>query len=327
MSQKIADSESIRRYLLGELSEEELDAVELRMLTDEDYYQQVLIAEEELMHEFVNNELSAADRARFQKKVLSMPQRHQDLNFIKALGHYANKNASQTVVPVKPVMKPPSWTEVVLAFFRRPAVGFASCAALLVTVPFAFWLVRDNQRLRNQLAQVPSQHTTLQQQLQAEQERNRTLAADFKREQDLRAELERKWQQLQDRGQEIVPPGPPSPEPNSRIETFAILLGGIREGGEGNKVSYLPGAKKVRLNIDLEANNYKSYRVALKRNDAAGYAWSGPAERVVVDPGKITLPVIIPTSTLIRAEYQLDVRGITSSGKSELVATYYFRVP
>jgi hypothetical protein len=323
MSQKIADSESIRRYLLGELSEEELDAVELRMLTDEDYYERVLIADDELMHEFVNNELSAADRARFQRKVLSVPQRHQDLNFIKALGHYANKNASQTVVPVKP----PSWTEGVLAFFRRPAVGFASCAALLVTVPFDFWLVRDNQRLRNQLAQVPSQQTTQQQQLQAEQERNRTLAADFKREQDLRAELERKWQQLQDRVLEIVSPGPPSPEQNSRIETFAILLGGIREGGEGNKVSYSPSAKKVRLDIDLEANNYKSYRVALKRNDAAGYAWSGPAERVVVDPGKITLPVIIPTSILIRAEYQLDVRGVASSGKSEPVATYYFRVP
>lgn len=327
MSQKNTDNDSIKRYLLGEMSEEELGAVELRMLTDEDYYEQVRIADDELMHEFVNHELSAADRARFQTKVMSVPQRRQDLDFVKALDHYADKNRLQTVVPARPVVKPPSWSESVLAFFRRPAVGFASCVGLFFTVAVSLWLFRDNQKLRYELAQGPPQQTTLQQELRAEQEKNRLLSEDLNRERALREKADREVLALRNRGPEVVPPGPPSPEPDSGIETFAIVLPGIREGGEGNKVSYSPAAKKVRLSIDLEANNYARYRVALKRNDAAGYAWSHPAEPVVVESGKITLPVIVPTSVLPRAEYQLDVSGITSSGKSEPVNTYYFRVP
>ncbi|HEX7333358.1 MAG TPA: hypothetical protein VF290_17780 [Pyrinomonadaceae bacterium] len=327
MSQKITDSDSIKRYLLGELSGEELDAVELRMLSDADYYEQVLIADEELMHEFVNHELSARDRATFQKILLSVPQRRQDVNFVKAVEHYANKNAVQNVVPVKPVVVRRSWGEVVVAFFRRPAVGFACCIAFLITVAPALWLFRENRRLRNELAQFPSKQAALQVQLLAEKEKNRVLTADFERERALSEKGERESQQFPDREQQIVRSSQPAPESTSSLVTFAIALPGTREIGETNKVSFPPGAKKVRLNIDLAANDYKTYRVALKRNNAGRYVWSGPTERVIVESEKTTLPVLVPTSILTRAEYQLDVRGIASSGKSEPLATYYFRVP
>ena len=43
-----------RQYLLGELSEEELEQIEKRLLSEEDYLEELLIAEEELTDDFVS---------------------------------------------------------------------------------------------------------------------------------------------------------------------------------------------------------------------------------------------------------------------------------
>jgi len=326
MSRNINDSDSIKQYLLGELSGDELEAVERRMLSDADYYEQVLIADDELMHEFVNNELSDSDRAQFKKHALSVPQRRRGVKFVQALDHYVQKNAAQNVVPMEPVVVQPSWGEVLVAFFRRPAVGFACSVALLITLAPILWLLRENQRLRKELAQAPSQQA-LQEELRVAREQNRTLSEEIGRKQDLLAQRDRELLQLKAHEQGIDRTIPPSPESNTSLEIFPIALGMVREGGNGNKVSFRPDAKRIRLDIDLAANDFKMYRVALKRNGVERSIWSGPAEHVIVEPAKITLPVIVPTSILTRAEYEIDVRGIKSSRESEHVDTYYFRVP
>jgi hypothetical protein len=293
------------------------------MLSDSDYYEQVLIADDELMHEFVNNELSEADHAKFKKHALSVPQRRQGVKFVKALQHYVNKNALQTVARVEPDRKRPSWTEVLVAAFRKPAFGFSCCVALLIMVTFDLWLLRENQRLRNEVTQGPSQQTRLQKQLDAEQLKNLELSAKLTEERDSRAKAERDLQELRNREQTIVR----SPPPNTKLQTFPITLGLVREGGTGNTVSFRPGTEKIKLNLDLAANDYRTYKVALKRSDAEKSLWSSLARGVVLEPEKITLPVVISTTILTRGEYQLDLSGITPSGKSEHVATYNFRVP
>ena len=74
------------QYLLGELQdEEELARFEQRLLADEKLYEELLIAEDELMEAYLCGELSAADKARFEEHFLASPRRRERVENLRAL--------------------------------------------------------------------------------------------------------------------------------------------------------------------------------------------------------------------------------------------------
>src|ERR1700755_1490119 len=69
--------DSIRQYLMGELSEEGREQVERRLLSEDDYFEELLIAEEELADDFVGERLDDAESAKFSRRFLSVPELRQ----------------------------------------------------------------------------------------------------------------------------------------------------------------------------------------------------------------------------------------------------------
>lgn len=78
----------IRRYLLGELGEDELQQLEEKMMADNELFDRVLLAEDEMVEEYVQGELSESDRAGFEASFLSTPEGRQQVSFAKALSKY-----------------------------------------------------------------------------------------------------------------------------------------------------------------------------------------------------------------------------------------------
>ena len=78
MKQNI-DEQLIRKYLLGKLPEPEHLRVEESLFTDDQQYQQLLLAEEELIDEYVYDALPADEREGFESYFLSAPERHEDV--------------------------------------------------------------------------------------------------------------------------------------------------------------------------------------------------------------------------------------------------------
>ena len=79
------DEAVLRRYLLGELSEAELDRVEERLFAaaDRDSEEQLSPAEDELIDSYVRGELSASEREHFESWFLTSPRRRERLELAR----------------------------------------------------------------------------------------------------------------------------------------------------------------------------------------------------------------------------------------------------
>ena len=90
----------VRRYLLQQLSEPEQQAFELRLLSEDELSEELEIVEDELIDDYIGNELSRDERVSFEGTFLTHPERQRKLEAAQALRRYLDSN------PYKPVQTP-----------------------------------------------------------------------------------------------------------------------------------------------------------------------------------------------------------------------------
>lgn len=95
------DRGTIRQYLLGQLAAEEQQALERRLLTEDDLFQELEVAEDELVDDFVAHKLAQAEREQFQQHFLTTPERVQQLTFAAALRRYTLKKTDDESVRMR----------------------------------------------------------------------------------------------------------------------------------------------------------------------------------------------------------------------------------
>ena len=93
-----ADQDAIRKYLLGQLTEDLQERVEERLLTEDHLFEELEITEDELIEEFLANDLSQTERTAFEEYFLRNPERQQNLRFAQALNR--NSKINQTLAPL-----------------------------------------------------------------------------------------------------------------------------------------------------------------------------------------------------------------------------------
>src|SRR5919206_1681600 len=91
MSFNEKDRREARLYLLGRLeSEPRSEQVEARMMSEPEYYDELLVVEDEVIDQYLSGELSAAEREGFERNFLSTPERLRKLKFARALRDYVS---------------------------------------------------------------------------------------------------------------------------------------------------------------------------------------------------------------------------------------------
>jgi hypothetical protein len=141
------DPETIRRYLLGQLAEENVQEIEQRLLAEDDLFQELEVAEDELVDEYVAGELTPPDRAAFEGYFLSIPERAQNLTFARALlTHVSKKTALEAARPQPVSPAGLSWFEgLSLAWTRQTLMlRIATIAVAILVVAGSFVLIRSN---------------------------------------------------------------------------------------------------------------------------------------------------------------------------------------
>jgi hypothetical protein len=83
-----SEPEKMKQYLLGALPPESLTTFEERLLRDGDFYEQLLIAEDNLVDDYLADRLSEPDREGFESYFTIAPERQQKVRFGKALRRY-----------------------------------------------------------------------------------------------------------------------------------------------------------------------------------------------------------------------------------------------
>lgn len=328
MSEEIENKNLIRRYLLGELSEQEREQVEQRLLSDDDFYQQLLIAEDEVVDEFVSDALTESERAKFSQRFLQVPELRQDVRFAAGLRKHTLEAAPQTAVLA------PSPTRVSLfswlrRFFMRPVLAFSLATALLAAVVLVALLSVQNSRLRKQVEQLQAQQTPtpaseqdLQEQLAAERLRNEQLRAELLREQQ-RTDKTPEIQNVNGRPQPT--PEPTLSPPSKSAAVFAVTLtpGLVRDSGTSKKFSLPPATREVMLGLELPASGHSSYSVVLKTVEGRELL----SRRGLRTGGlEQSVSFVVPARLLKPNDYQILLTGVTPTGESEEISSYYFRV-
>jgi CHAT domain-containing protein len=138
MVERTQQQKLIRSYLLGELADQERQAVEERMMTDTDFFNHSLLEEDDLIDDYVQGELSAQERKRFEATILATPQGRQQVAFCEQLRGYAADLDPKKVVRASNVVPMALWWAKPL---RSPYLRMAASLVILFGLTFAVWRV------------------------------------------------------------------------------------------------------------------------------------------------------------------------------------------
>jgi hypothetical protein len=325
------DDETIGRYLLGALSEEETERLDELSISDDEFAGRLSAAENDLVDAFVRGDLTGQTLELFNSFYLSSPRRSEKARFAKAFQEVAGRTAvaaemespgrrSQQISTGEKHASGSRWLSGFFSFPRPLLLWGTACAALLI-VTVGLWLV--NQRLRDQMNTVKAERAALEQrdlELQASLDEERSSASLREKEID---GLRDKVAQLERRGPEpgIVPVLSDRPY----TETFD-LSPQTRGVPQITTLRVPSDADYVILNLELEAGDYPSYRAELKSLPDRRVVWRSGRVRARTKDDRRSLAVRFSPTVLKPQAYVLDVTGISSSGAREPAGSYSFRV-
>lgn len=137
MGRKNQNQKAVRRYLLRQLSDAEQQSLELRLLTDDELSEELEIVEDELIDEYLAEELSSDERARFERDFLASPERKRKLAAGQAIRRYLK---STSELPPKPSRFAQSIKWVRKPFFSAPIL-VAAGLLIIVGLGLAVWRI------------------------------------------------------------------------------------------------------------------------------------------------------------------------------------------
>jgi hypothetical protein len=318
MKEPVIDEVVARKFLLGQLPPEEQGQVEELAFEDPDTFTFLESVEEDLVDDFLQEELSPIEKQRFNDHFLSFPGRRQELEISQVLQEHFKVAEPEEVIAGKPA-------DVVAddedrkGFFRRfielvklpsvwvPATTAAALVALLILVVPPF-LDRDESQQAGPgtPVNVPSPEPQVSPSLDPS-----PSPVQEKKPKSRTPEKQRSV---------------PTPVKETAIPVFATLLPSAALRGPGSEPLQLPpDASSIRVALALvNGKNFRTYDVKLE-NEAGRQidSWSNrKAQRL---PATARLLIDLRTTLLKPDEsYRIVVTGITSKGERSILEGYSF---
>ena len=289
MREENEDKMLIRRFLLGELSEEERQRVEELLMVDGGYRESVSIVEGELIEDYLEGSLSDHERRRFAERFLSSPALGRKVQVLRAVKRYvAVEVASHSPPEVEePPQRRHTWRQLLEGLMPgAPYVYVAAAVALIIAVVLGgLWASRGRRA-------VPPPTPEEVQRLAVEREL---------------AELNRG----------------PAP-PGTHVLSLALPPVSVRGAEPSFKVPLRDGAALVELRLLPSGDEYALYRVTLRKvGGASAYAFPDLHAENTTDGRAV--PVRIRAGLLTRGLYQLTLEGVTADGRLEGAGKYTFQ--
>ena len=335
MSQQTDREEMHIRYLLGGLSEDERTHLEEQFFTDNAEFEQLEIAEGELVDRYVQNELSATDFRQFQKTLEKSRRLRERVEIAKILATRVastvpqrGEDESPEPVIVKPKktkdQKPPWWNLIGSSTQIAPALRLAVAGqlALLLLISVALIVVWIRSRAESQrlIAQQQQLHQ-LEQQVANQRAKNEGLQAALTQTQQQNQAQEKSIAEYQQTVEEL------KQQASSPILSFVLTPGSGQRGGENTEreIQHLAGARELSLLLNVEGGDYRSYNAALRsisRKPILQRAGLKPVQR----GSSKYIPFRVAAKLLPPGRYIVHVDGLTPAGEPEDFNDYAFRV-
>jgi hypothetical protein len=312
----------LRQYLLSLVSDEEQNKIEERFFADDEYFENMLAAEDELAEAYASGELSRRERKRFDEYLLPNPKWQQKVANIRALKHIVNEeNIKVSPEKISLLEKFVDWgKDFVSSLFEQKMVIGLSYAAILVLIIFSsVWVGRQFQNFQGKIVSLEAGQSELAQEgneLRQQLEQQTGVASEFAEKFEQEKQQRLKLEQILDK----IKPQP------TQMLAFSLEPGLLRDSGEPKRL-IIPGAmQSVQLELILDsASNYKNYAVTIKTVEGNEIWSKSGLQAQQLEWGQKVI-VNVPTIALPLNDYILRLKSINAEGAFEVIHSYFFGV-
>ncbi len=318
IQEKFDNEKEIRRFLLGELTDDERSAFEERFIAEAELFDEIGVVEDELIESFVRGTLSTVEKAKFEQNFLTTKTRRQRVAFTREM--FAKLAAEKEVIVKKTetIAENQSVWNSLVNLFKTPRLAFGAALAILVLV-FGLWFLvfrnAENQpQIVRQITPTPTVSPTPQ-----EIKNNSNGAVDSNVNSANKSEANKNLPNTNDENLNKNQLKDAIPKPV--IATIALFAGTVRSEGKMRELNLTKDTKGANFQLNLESQDYRTYRAEIVDADGA----------VIYRSGKISarnskLNTYFPTAKLKKGDYFVKLYGFNSTGEEESAADFQFRV-
>jgi hypothetical protein len=326
------DDQLITQYLLGRLSEEEVERLDALSFDDDEFAYRLQIVEDDLVDAYVNGELAGENLESFNSHYLLTPRRLDKVKFATAFQFIMNRSVpadDRGSVREPATMRPERVNRAssrrpwqALFTILHPPIRWGSGIAAMLILLLGAWLVVDNFRLRSRLGQANTERPPLsqnEQELRAQLERERSANWEIGKE------LERTRDQLKSLEQQRAESQKRALPRDLAIAHFN-LSPQTRSIDRATTISIPPGTDYVSFQLELEPGEAHSYRAELKTQSGNQVVWRTGKLNARSSGKSRAIDISLPANLLMPRWYILELSTISGSSAAEVEAGYPFRV-
>ena len=328
------------RFLLGELSEEERTQVEERFLADNEFFEEVLSAEDALIDQYLLGRLTGEQRERAEGLFRSSDWQGREVSFTEDLiasvreadpsggqrarpaapaagaAHHAEEEAADAL-PSEPEDSGRS-LNIIPAGLKNFTPRFrwaAAFAIMLVCFGLLCWFIYYYSQTRPQDVNQP-----LAEQGNREGSEKPSEEAAGKETPDRRSETEKEKRETPEESST-----PRQPRRQDSVASILLAPSMLERGGGSKTIKLKTGTGKIQLQLELdEGVRYERYSVLISTFDGRR-VWSKDS----LDAGQITkgrVTLTLPSPLFEYDDYKVELKGLPEGGEPVHVADYVFKV-
>lgn len=295
------DKDTLARYLLGELCQEDRQRLENEYLADDKVWENLTTVENDLIDSYVRGDLSEQQRGEFEQHYLDSPDKRDQLEMARLLMDPKVRQSIEAV-PIEE-REQHEWLERLAELLgdRHRALRFAVAAVavpVLVIAAVAALLLVQNHSLRIELGQLQSQQNVLQHHIEQLEQQMRVSTT----------------------GENIGEPATVS----------ALLVPGLSRKTAPQNTSgalRIPAtASWIILMLDLRRDQYPEYQVVIETPEGNPVS---RAEGLTSETGKNggrIISVRLASQALKKGDYVITLSGQNAHGRLEVVDSYSLSV-
>lgn len=322
---ELKNEAQIRRFLLGEMPEAERVAFEERFVAADDFFGQVLVAEDELIESYVRGTLAASEKTKFERGFLTAERRRARVAFTRAMiGKLTEDKEIAAVKKTGTAAAASSVRDLITNLFKVPSLTFGAVSAILLTVLGGWFLIGNSsdQEVARQSDPAPTATAeTIQTNSNQFTRSNQTNSADS----NLKTPAANRTNANVSRQKNAAPNANANnqkTEPAAAVNpVLALFAGTVRSGGKTGELNLPVGAKTVSLQLNLESSDYKIYRAEIVNEGGAVVARNNKLRAA-----NSKIDFFVPAAKLARGDYIVKLFALNPQNETESVADYAFRV-
>jgi hypothetical protein len=289
-------------FLLGRLADDVRERLEERFVTDQQTFEELLQAENDLIDDYVARRLSSEDESRFE--AVFLPRRKERVDFARALARYAATEAGLQHVAVL------GWKNTFRQFLWSPRrFAIALTAGLFLAV--ATFIVTVNRGPEKNVAVTTPEPSLTVPEIPVISNPPPPPPPGVNPVPTLTPVTAPK---------DVRPQKSPMPAPRSVIATITLTPGLTRGSGTAASVELPATDGVVKLSLPPEHGNFRRYAVIVETVDGR-QVWQ---QTVRSTSGNISTN--IPRKRLLRGDYIITLKGIAPDGVADVLNEYTFTV-